>query len=74
MTLEPNIKEAPGGLRDLNILIWVLRAARLGNTLQEVFEKGDHPPRMRTFWNLSPKAFIGCGFICICSPTATKTD
>ena len=72
--LEPNIKEAPGGLRDLNILIWVLRAAHLGNTWQEVFEKGLITHRECELWNLSPKAFIGCGFICICSPTATKTD
>lgn len=45
--LEPNIKESPGGLRDLNILIWILRAAHLGSTWQEVFEKGLITPRER---------------------------
>lgn len=40
MLWSRTLKKAPGGLRDSNILIWVLRAAHLGNTWQEVFEKG----------------------------------
>src|SRR5262249_45690462 len=29
-SLEPNLKEAPGGLRDLQVIQWIARAAQLG--------------------------------------------
>ncbi|MDD5248298.1 MAG: [protein-PII] uridylyltransferase [Rhodocyclaceae bacterium] len=35
-SLEPNCKESPGGLRDLQIILWVARAAHLGTTWREL--------------------------------------
>jgi [protein-PII] uridylyltransferase len=39
-SLEPNCKESPGGLRDLQIILWVARAAGFGNDWDELARNG----------------------------------
>ena len=37
--LEPNCKESPGGLRDLQAILWVSKAAQLGNSFNDLYQK-----------------------------------
>jgi [protein-PII] uridylyltransferase len=39
-SLEPNCKESPGGLRDLQVIIWVAKAAGLGDSWSKLAMRG----------------------------------
>ena len=39
-SLEPNCKESPGGLRDLQMLLWLTKASGLGSTWQDLSARG----------------------------------
>ena len=39
-SLEPNIKEAPGGMRDLQTILWIARASGLGHSWGELARRG----------------------------------
>lgn len=38
--LEPNLKESPGGLRDLHTIFWISHACGFGNSWQEIAKMG----------------------------------
>ena len=39
-SLEPNVKESPGGLRDLQVVVWIARAAGYGASWAELARRG----------------------------------
>ncbi|PLZ02086.1 [protein-PII] uridylyltransferase [Burkholderia sp. WAC0059] len=38
--LEPNVKESPGGLRDLQLILWITEAAGFGSSWRELDQRG----------------------------------
>ena len=38
--LEPNVKESPGGLRDLQLILWITQAAGFGSSWRELDARG----------------------------------
>ncbi len=44
-SLEPNLKENPGGLRDLQIILWIARATGIGSTWHDLTIHGLLPPQ-----------------------------
>lgn len=38
--LEPNCKESPGGLRDLQVILWMTKAAHLGASFKDLYQRG----------------------------------
>ncbi len=39
-SLEPNVKDCPGGLRDLQTIIWIAKCCSFGATWSELFSQG----------------------------------
>jgi [protein-PII] uridylyltransferase len=39
-SLEPNLKENPGGLRDLQVILWIARASGLGDSWRDLVRHG----------------------------------
>jgi [protein-PII] uridylyltransferase len=39
-SLEPNCKESPGGLRDIQVIFWIAKAAGYGSTWAELYQNG----------------------------------
>ncbi len=39
-SLEPNVKESPGGLRDLQVILWVAKAAGLASSWSQLATRG----------------------------------
>jgi [protein-PII] uridylyltransferase len=39
-SLEPNVKESAGGLRDLQTVLWISRAAQIGSSWRALARRG----------------------------------
>ncbi|HJD44190.1 MAG TPA: [protein-PII] uridylyltransferase [Candidatus Paenalcaligenes intestinipullorum] len=57
--LEPNCKESPGGLRDLQVLLWLANAAGLGHSWKDIAQSGLLTEAERRAVHRSALAFMG---------------
>ena len=72
-SLEPNCKESPGGLRDLQVVLWVAKAAGFGASWDDLARSGVatalEVQRIKSNYSLLSLVRARC----MCSPSAVKT-
>ncbi|QDQ87258.1 [protein-PII] uridylyltransferase [Alcaligenaceae bacterium SJ-26] len=56
-SLEPNCKESPGGLRDLQVILWMARAAGFGDNWRAIARAGLLTPQEARDLNRAEQAF-----------------
>ena len=68
--LEPNCRRSPGGLRDLQVILWMARAAGFGDNWRQVAQAGLLTPSGRATCARPSRPSSGCASNCTCWPAA----
>jgi hypothetical protein len=72
-SLEPNCKESPGGLRDLQVIQWVARAAGIGDDWKSLARAGLITAAEVRQFERADRFSPTCASNCTCSSAAART-
>jgi [protein-PII] uridylyltransferase len=71
-SLEPNCKEAPGGLRDLQTILWIARAAGYGDSWEDLAQHGFITPEEQLNCSAVLLFCSACERACTCMSAGAK--
>jgi [protein-PII] uridylyltransferase len=71
-SLEANCKEGPGGLRDLQLILWIAQAAGFGKCWKDLEQRGFITDEEEELLAPARPFCAACAFTCTCTPDAEK--